>query len=85
MWILDKERGIPTNDTTKDHMKLKRKEDQRVDASVLLRREQNNQRKYRVGGTWEEEKRGRGKEEAESGMEGDGGNIHRVRQLNRGV
>ena len=32
-----------------DHMKLKRKEDQRVISSVLLRR---------LGGTWEEGKRG---------------------------
>ena len=36
-WILGKECGIPMIQLT-DHMKLKRKEDQRVDASVLLRR-----------------------------------------------
>ena len=35
--MLDKERGIPTIQLT-DHMKLKKKEDQRVDTSVLLRR-----------------------------------------------
>jgi hypothetical protein len=34
-WIVGKEHGIPTIQLT-DHMKLKRKEDQRVDASVLL-------------------------------------------------
>jgi hypothetical protein len=36
-WIVGKEHRIPTVQLT-DHMKLKRKEDQRVDASVLLRR-----------------------------------------------
>jgi hypothetical protein len=35
--ILGKECGIPTIQLT-DHIKLKRKEDQRMDASVLLRR-----------------------------------------------
>jgi hypothetical protein len=35
--ILGKERGIPKIQL-RDHMKLKKKEDQRVDASVLLRR-----------------------------------------------
>jgi hypothetical protein len=37
-----------------------------------------------VGGTWEEVKRGRGKGE-ESSMGGDGGDVQRVRKLNRGV
>jgi hypothetical protein len=36
-WMLGEECGIATNQLM-DHMKLKRKEDQRVDASVLLRR-----------------------------------------------
>ena len=36
-WILGKEWGIPTIQLT-DHMKLKKKEDQSMDASVLLRR-----------------------------------------------
>ena len=36
-WILVKECGIPTIKLI-DNIKLKRKEDQRVDASVLLRR-----------------------------------------------
>jgi hypothetical protein len=35
-WILGKEHGIPMIQLI-DHMKLKRKEDQRVDTSVLLR------------------------------------------------
>ena len=39
-WILGKECGIPKIQLT-DHMKLKRKEDHRVDASVLLRRGNN--------------------------------------------
>jgi hypothetical protein len=43
MWIFGKEHGITMIQLT-DHMKLMRKEDKRVDASVLLRRgEQNNQ------------------------------------------
>jgi hypothetical protein len=42
-------------------MKLK-KEEQSVDVSVLLRRrEQNIHRRYRVRGTWEEERRKRKK------------------------
>jgi hypothetical protein len=36
MWILDKEHGI-FKIKSMDHEKLKRKEDQSVDASVLLR------------------------------------------------
>lgn len=36
-WILGKELGIPMIQLM-DHMKLRRNEDQRVDASVLLRR-----------------------------------------------
>jgi hypothetical protein len=39
-WILGKECGIPMIQLT-DHMKLKKQEDQRVDASVLLRRGNN--------------------------------------------
>ena len=61
-WILGKELGIPMKQIT-DHMKLKRKEDQRVDASVLLRRGNNIIKESRQ---WEgpRKKRGeRGKEE----------------------
>ena len=43
-----------------EYMKFKKKEDQSVDASVFPRRE-NTHSRQRVGGTWEEEKRGRGK------------------------
>jgi hypothetical protein len=39
-WILGKELRIPTIQLT-DHMKLKRKEDQRAGVSVLLRRGNN--------------------------------------------
>ena len=42
--VLGKEHVIPKIQFT-DDMKLKRKEDQRVDASVLLRRGKNNQGK----------------------------------------
>jgi hypothetical protein len=49
-----------------NHVKLNRKEDQRVDAQSYIEREQNNQGKLRVAGTWEEEKRGRGKRGEES-------------------
>ena len=58
-----------------DHMKLKKKEDQRVDASVLLRRGNNiikGSREERDLGGKEE---GRGKRGAESDMGGDGGYI----------
>ena len=45
-----------------DYMKLKKKGDQSVEASVLLRRW--NKIIMGGGGTWEEEKRGAGKEGA---------------------
>jgi hypothetical protein len=38
-----------------------------------------------MGGTWEEVKRRRGKRQAGSGVGGDGGDVQRVRKLNRGV
>jgi hypothetical protein len=38
-----------------------------------------------VGGTWEEERRVKGKRGAESGMGGNGGDVQRVRKLNRDV
>jgi hypothetical protein len=34
-----------------------------------------------VGGTWEEERRGRGESGSELGMGGDGGDVHRVKKL----
>ena len=37
MWLLSQKFGIPKMQFT-DHMKLKKKEDQSVDTSVLLRR-----------------------------------------------
>ena len=39
-WLLGKDSGMPMIQLS-DHMKLKRKEDQRIDASVLLRRGNN--------------------------------------------
>jgi hypothetical protein len=39
-WVLCKERELPRIQLM-DHVTLKRKEDQRVDASVLLRRRNN--------------------------------------------
>jgi hypothetical protein len=84
-FLLSKERGIPMIQLM-DHMKLKRKEEQRVDASVLLRRGN----KIIKGRGWEGlgKKRGEGREGkrgAESGMGGGGGDVQRVRKLNRGV
>jgi hypothetical protein len=38
-----------------------------------------------VGGTWEEERRGKRKRRAESGMGRNGGDVQRVRKLNRDV
>ena len=43
-WILAQKLRLPKIQFT-DHMKPKKKKDQNVDASVLLRREQNKQRK----------------------------------------
>jgi hypothetical protein len=83
--ILGKEYEIPTIQLM-DHMKLKRKEDQSVDASVLLRRRNNIIKKSR-GWKGLGRKRGRGGEieQAESGMGGDRDDRQRVRKLNIGV
>ena len=64
-----------------DHMKLKRKEDQRVDASVLLRKENKQSREVEVGGKWKEGKKGRGKSSMEKGR----GNVKGIMKLNRSV
>jgi hypothetical protein len=78
------ELGILTIQLT-DHMKLKRKKDQRVDPSGLLRR-RNKIRSVEggrdLGGRQEAEGKKRGEE---PGMGGDGGDVQRVRKLNRGV
>ena len=67
-------------------MKLKKKEDQIVDASVLLRR---GNKIIKGSKGWEGLGRKRGrvgeKEEAGSDIGGDGGDVQRVRKLNRGV
>jgi hypothetical protein len=68
------------------HMKLKKKEDQNVDDSVLLRRVN----KIIMGDRGREglkRKRGGGEEKGltGSGVGGDGGRLQRVRKLNRGV
>jgi hypothetical protein len=66
-------------------MKLKRKEDQIVDVSVLLRR-LNKIIKGREGGRDSEgRKEGEGKRGEESGMGGGGGDVQRVSKFNRGV
>ena len=68
-----------------DHMKLKRKEDQRVDASVLLRR---GNKIIKGSRGWEGLGRMRGggeeKKWEELGLRGDG-DVQRIRNLNRGV
>jgi hypothetical protein len=65
-------------------MKLKKKEDQSVDASILLRRG-----KIITGGIGREvtgrERRGGEKKGAGSGVVGDRGDVLRVRKWNRGV
>ena len=58
MWTLGKEHGICTIQFM-DHVRLKRNEDQSGGFSTAYKREQNNQGKQRVAGTWEEVKRGR--------------------------
>ena len=73
-WILGKECGIPTIQIT-DHMKLKRKEDQRVDASVLLIR---GNKIIKGSRGWEGLGRKRsGERVAESGMGGHGDDVQR--------
>ena len=62
-------------------MTLKRKEDQRVDASVLLRRGNKIIKGSRSGRNLGGREEGKG----ESGMGGDRGGVQRVRKLNRGV
>ena len=67
-------------------MKLKKKEDQSVDASVLLRRGNNIIKGSRHLEGLGRKRRGGGKKRGEeSGMGGDGGDVQRVRKLNRGV
>jgi hypothetical protein len=80
--MLGKERRIPTIQLT-DPMKLKRKEVQRVDASVLRR----GNKIIKGSKVWEEfgKKEGEGKIGEESHMRGDGGDVQMVRKLNRGV
>jgi hypothetical protein len=64
------------------HMKLKRKEDQRVDASVLL---SSGNKIIKGSKGWEGLERKRRRGEEESGMGGDVGDVQRVRKLNRDV
>jgi hypothetical protein len=68
--------GMPTVQFT-DHVKLKKKEDQSVDASVLLRRGN----KILTGSIGRKglgrERGGKGKREAGSGMGEDGGREYR--------
>jgi hypothetical protein len=67
-----------------DHMKLKRKKDQRVDASILLR---SGNKIIKGSRGWEQlgrKRRGNRKRE-ESGTLGDGGDVQKVRNLKRVV
>jgi hypothetical protein len=72
---------IPTIQFT-DHMKLKKKEVQCMDASAPLRRG-NNHWRYRVGETWDQKRRRRVNKGSSVG--GNGGDVKRVTKLNRGV
>ena len=69
-----------------DYMKLKRKEDQRMDASVLLRR---GNKIIKGSRGWEElgrnRREGRGKRRGESCMGGDEEMYRGFRKLNKGV
>jgi hypothetical protein len=85
-WILGKERGIPTIQLM-DHMKLKRKEDQGMNVSVLLRR---GNKIIKGSRGWEglgRMRRGGGEKEGKNqvweGMEEM--YRERVRKVNRGV
>ena len=66
-------------------MKLKKKENQKVDASVLLRREIKIIKGSREWKEHGRKKRGGGEKVEESGMGGVVGDVQRVRKLNRVV
>jgi len=66
-------------------MKLKKEEDQSVDASVLLRRGNKIIMEGRGRERPGRERGGGGKRGAGSGVGGDRGEIQRVRKLNGGV
>ena len=71
-----------------DQMKLKKKEDQSVDASVLLRRGnktilEDGMREIDLGGSEERERSGQ--KGARSGVGGNSKDVQRVTNLNRSV
>jgi hypothetical protein len=66
-------------------MKLKRKEDQIVDASVLLIRGNKMIKEVEGGRDLGRREMGERKKGEESGMGEDGEDVQRVRKLNRGV
>jgi hypothetical protein len=68
-----------------DHMKLKMKEDQNVDTSVLFRRETQIVTGVRGWAGLCRSKERKRKKGAESGVRGDWSDVERVRNLNRGL
>ena len=82
-WVLTKDHGVSTI-KLRDHMKFKRKEDQRVDDSVLLRRGNKIIKGSRGWEVLVRKKREKLKRGEESGM-GRDRDVQRVRKLNRGV
>ena len=69
----------------KDHRKLKRKEDQIVDALVLITRGNKIIKGSRGWEGLRRKRRGERKIQEESGMGEDGGDVQRVRKLNRAM
>jgi hypothetical protein len=80
-WKFGKKLRIPTIQLT-DHMKLKKKEDQSMDTSVLLRRGWGD--KILKGGRVLGGRVGEGGQD-HMWKETGGGEVQRVRKLNRGV
>jgi hypothetical protein len=66
-------------------MNLKRKKDQRLDTAILLRRGNKITKEVGDGKDLGGEMRGRGKRRQGLGLEGDGGDVQRVRKLKRYV
>jgi hypothetical protein len=68
-----------------EYKKLKRKKDQSVDSSVLLRKMNKIIKgSRRLEGLWRR-RRGGGKKRRKLDIAGDGRDVHRVRKLNRDI
>jgi hypothetical protein len=83
-WILGKKLRIPTIQLS-NHMELKKKEEQSVNASILHRRGNKIITGGRERGGPERERGEERKKWAGSGIGRDRGEVHRVRKSNRNM